>query len=1081
MWLRLALKLFIALFVISACSPATDRQAVDKLNSFSYAYHYRNLDSTEYYARKALLLSQDYESGYAEALNNLAFVKMVRMDYEAAMRLLDTIPEITDNHIELLVSYVQQMRLCQRMSRNRAFYDYREQAIRSLQRLNEERDLLPERLRMRLMYAESEMAIVTSTYYYYVGLERQSIEALDEIPAEIEKDTAQYLNYLYNVGAGGILTQGTQESINQQEFDFLMRCFLMARQLNYPFFAANAMEALAEHLIIPEYRERLIADNLPAMKYINPEGVSDDMLPLWLADNALATFLEYGDTYQIAGAYRTMASCYHADGDDESALFNLELALSDELVNQAPDLVASIRDKLSVAYAAMDDKLQSDRNRNIFLDMQEKTRQDRSLEARAGQLDEAVVQLNKLLVAVVVLVGLFVLLLLLFSYWHWRQQKSEGDKHDVSDEQEELKEQLALSMLHIANGQRKAVDGRAKVSLVNSITPFIDRMLHEIKRMGSDGRQETSVAQHLEYITELAEKIEEQNDILTHWIQLQKGELNLHIESFGLQPLFDIVAKGRMSFKLKGVTLNVEPTEATVKADRILTLFMLNTLADNARKFTEAGGTVSISAKETDGYVEVSVCDTGAGMSDEQLSRLFSNAQPTVLHASVSSSPASHGFGLLNCKGIIDKYRKLSQLFSVCMLSAESRLGQGSRFFFRLPKGLVRLAFLLLVSTANASTVNDALPLAKAYADSAYFSNIRGDYQLALSFADSCRACLNNYYLSLRPGRSDTLLAMGELSVTSPEVLWLHDSIPLNYGIIIDMRNESAIASLALHRWDLYGYNNRIYTQLFKEFTADSTLDDYCRKMQQSQANKTIAVILLFMVLLAIIVAIAYQLILSFRHSAMRESKQQEQLELLRDELHKAQLEEANLHVSNSVLDNCLSALKHETMYYPSRILQLVERGEVQAMPEVASYYRELYGLLSMQAMRQAEGCRLHLKPLAHEILGDETLVGYLFELLRKQSGNRKLEAQYHPYDQHFIEVRVPMPALQLSADEAAHLFEPRQDHIPYMLCRQIVREHGEAIHRSDFGIKAVIAEHNGKKETVIIMKLPRQICRNSK
>ena len=48
MWLRHALNCLAALLVFSACS-SPDRQTVDKLNTVSYAYHYRNIDSTAYY------------------------------------------------------------------------------------------------------------------------------------------------------------------------------------------------------------------------------------------------------------------------------------------------------------------------------------------------------------------------------------------------------------------------------------------------------------------------------------------------------------------------------------------------------------------------------------------------------------------------------------------------------------------------------------------------------------------------------------------------------------------------------------------------------------------------------------------------------------------------------------------------------------------------------------------------------------------------------------------------------------------------------------------------------------------------
>ena len=50
--------------------------------------------------------------------------------------------------------------------------------------------------------------------------------------------------------------------------------------------------------------------------------------------------------------------------------------------------------------------------------------------------------------------------------------------------------------------------------------------------------------------------------------------------------------KGRRAFEMKEQTLEIEPTHAMVKADRALTLFMINTLAENARKYTPEGGVI---------------------------------------------------------------------------------------------------------------------------------------------------------------------------------------------------------------------------------------------------------------------------------------------------------------------------------------------------------------------------------------------------------------------------------------------------------------------------------------------------------
>ena len=1053
----------LSLILFSACS-RPDRDAVDKLNTLSYSSHYRNIDSAQSYALRAYQQSEGYKDGRAEACNNLAFVCIIRMQYDEAERLLEEALETSDNQVERMVAYVQQMRLCQRRSRNREFHEFRELADRALSRINEERGELSPRLQRRLRYAESEYAIVNSTYYYYVGLEKKSIEALYAInPNDIQSDTAQWMNYLYNIGAGGIITQGTQEEINQQEFDRLMRCFLMARQAGYPFFAANALEALSEHLMDPESREQLFTDNLPAMKFLNPDDVDDDMLAGWLAENALSIFEQYGDVYQIAGAYRTLASCFRQIGDYESALYNLEQALSDSLINQAPDLVASIREQLSVAYAAIDDKPQSDYNRNLYLDLQETTRQDRQLEARANQYEKTAQQLNLMLGAVVIAI-----VLLLFSLWLFNHMNRKHVREDIPDDLfEQRREELAVRRLRVENGERLNLEQRAKISLVNSVTPFIDRIIHEASRLEDSGNEEK-----LDYIRELTDQISEYNEVLTYWIQLRQGDLSLHIESFRLQDLFDLLSKGHTSFQMKGVDLQIQPTEAVVKADKVLTLFMLNTLADNARKFTDKEGRVTVSAAELEDSVEIAVEDTGQGMTQEQLDHLF-DTKPIVDDGGNHKIQSSHGFGLLNCKGIIEKYRKVSQIFSVCSMAATSTPGKGSRIFFRLPKGILR-QIVILFAMGGLTTVASAQPAtllthASAYADSAYFSNLRGDYERTLAFADSCRDYLNAYYRSQHPRGRYLMRSMGNPSLMAPEIKWFHDGLQTDYHVILDIRNESAVAALALHQWQLYSYNNRIYTQLFKEMSADNTLGDYCRTMQQSQTNKTIAVILLVLLLVAIIPA--YYL-LYYRHRLydrfLRERQRQTSLEMLDDEIRKAELEDGNLHISNAVLDNCLSALKHETMYYPSRICQLLDANEVVSLAEVTAYYRELYGLLSQQAMRQVERTRLHLKPLEGGVLGDESLIRYLYEILRKQSGQKKLDLSYTPTADHYVEVRVPMPGLQLS--NPSDLFTPSKEHIPFLLCRQIVRDHGEATNYRGCGIRAEVVDGM----TVIIITLPK-------
>ena len=438
------------------------------------------------------------------------------------------------------------------------------------------------------------------------------------------------------------------------------------------------------------------------------------------------------------------------------------------------------------------------------------------------------------------------------------------------------------------------------------------------------------------------------------------------------------------------------------------------------------------------------------------------------------SHQTSHGFGLLNCKGIIEKYRKLSQIFSVCTFKAESAEGKGSRFAFRLPKGKVMglMVVMGLIGITAPNYAQSPIDQAHIYADSAFFSNVNGNYRRTLALADSCINCLNRHYATLCPNGQRLMLGSDDGAAVPAELTWLHDSLPVNFNIVLDVRNESAVAALALHEWQLYSYNNRIYIQLFKELSADNTLGDYCRTMQQSQTNRTIAVVLL--ILLALAIMPAYYM-LYYRHRLFRrflhEQQQQDQLESLDDELRRTDMEQQNLHVANAILDNCLSTLKHETMYYPSRIRQLADHGDTQSLSEVTTYYRELYGLLSLQAMRQVERSKLRLKELDNDILGDEVLIHYLFDILKKQTGQKHLEKTVTPKDDKYVEVCVPMTGLKLSEEEVRQLFTPDMGHIPYLLCRQIVRDHGEATNRRACSIDA---ELTADGQTLIRIVLPR-------
>ncbi len=1177
-----------------ACSDKNADEA-DRLNSKAYAFHYRSLDSTAVYAQRAFDVSEDYADGRAEALNNLAFVHISKMEFEKASKLLNDVQNITDNQVELLVADVQMMRLCQRQSRNKDFYNYRESALRRLKRIKEEAHNLSPRLRKRMIYAETELYIVASVYFYYIGLpERAVIEQENIEPnGDIQQDTAQWLSYMYNVGAGGLISAPTKEAICQQEFEFLFRCYGLAMQSHYSYWEANSLQAISEHLIDKRQRQQLVRDNTTAITILNTDEMPDSLLAGNLAQRALVIFSSYGDVYQTAGAYRTLASCYWALRDYKSALFCLQNALHrNPVIKKAPDLVSSICEQLSLVYSAMNVKSQSDVNRNVYLDIQRQTRQDKQQEARAEQLENSSKQLNMMLVYVGVAILVVILLLYLFNSMRARQAakyspekmleplrqwEKTNARHveEQNDRYEELHEEQEIGKRHVVLNKKKNIEQRAKVSLVNSVAPFIDRMRHEIHRLNAVEEPEEIRQERLDYVKELTDKIKEYNAILTQWIQMRQGELSLHVESVALQPLFDIVGKSRMGFERKGVSLVVEPTAEVVKADRTLTLFMINTLIDNARKFTETNDSVTLSARVVEeGYVDIVIADTGVGMTEEERAHLF---ERKVINSSSVDVQTSHGFGLLNCKGIIDKYKKVSKIFNGCSISVESEKGRGSVFSFRLPRVVRALLAVMAMGAcleAYATATTDSghgnrskildrisgntlegklLKRANAYADSAYFANVNGRYAKALQYADSCIGKLNAVYSQRNPQGKD-LMVLYSQSVDKPaEIQWFNDGLKTNFSIILDIRNESAIAALALHQWELYRYNNEVYTRLFKARSADNTLDAYVVGMQQSKANKTISIVVLILLLLLIIPAyyvlfyrhyVAYRIYVErvedinkvlmntdeaqakldaiariiksidkhggetvqfnslnevvsqisevLQKSVAMEKAREENIEMAEDELHRVEIENDKLHVNNSVLDNCLSALKHETMYYPSRIRQLIENGgeDLHDMNELVDYYKELYMLLSAQAMRLVDDLRYQCRPVPLEkllnalphinkaegegwhILGDEDLLIYLFEILARLFEGRPVVLTAKDKGARYVVIDLELPNMVYTDDQCRDLFTPTTPNLQFYLCRQIVRDTGEFANARGCGVFAF----NIENKTHIEITLPKTV-----
>ena len=120
------------------------------------------------------------------------------------------------------------------------------------------------------------------------------------------------------------------------------------------------------------------------------------------------------------------------------------------------------------------------------------------------------------------------------------------------------------------------------------------------------------------------------------------------------------------------VDLSPNLPEVAVDADRIRQV--MSNLLGNAIKFTPAGGTIRVSARQQGDTVIVSIVDTGPGIPPEHLSKVFDR-----FWKGQGTTRTGSGLGLSIAKGIVEAHGGT--------IWAESELGKGSSFAFTLPRG----------------------------------------------------------------------------------------------------------------------------------------------------------------------------------------------------------------------------------------------------------------------------------------------------------------------------------------------------------------------------------------------------------
>lgn len=102
---------------------------------------------------------------------------------------------------------------------------------------------------------------------------------------------------------------------------------------------------------------------------------------------------------------------------------------------------------------------------------------------------------------------------------------------------------------------------------------------------------------------------------------------------------------------------------------------VLYNLLDNAVAHTPQGGSITVSARQADGWVEISVADTGEGIPAEELPNIFERFYR--VDKSRARATGGHGLGLTITRRLVEAHGG--------KIAVQSELGKGSRFTFTVP------------------------------------------------------------------------------------------------------------------------------------------------------------------------------------------------------------------------------------------------------------------------------------------------------------------------------------------------------------------------------------------------------------
>lgn len=272
----------------------------------------------------------------------------------------------------------------------------------------------------------------------------------------------------------------------------------------------------------------------------------------------------------------------------------------------------------------------------------------------------------------------------------------EGFLEDITLKKK-LQEKAALYMKELEHSRERLTELNAQKD------KFISILSHDLRSpLGSmlglcnllleekDNLSEFDRTQYISYIKESASNLMNLVIKLLEWSRLESGRIRLDMETLKVSDLAGASARALAgTARGKEITVRLEvPETHVVRGDEHLLKEVFHNLVGNALKFTPRGGRITVSSTQTDdGAVVVRVADTGIGIPEKDLARLF-RIEDKYSRTGTEGEEGS-GLGLTLVKEIVQKHNGA--------ITAESTPGEGTTFILTFPPAKKRSGGSVLI------------------------------------------------------------------------------------------------------------------------------------------------------------------------------------------------------------------------------------------------------------------------------------------------------------------------------------------------------------------------------------------------